>query len=397
MKIKITIFIFILSLGTYIKAQNLVINPSFEQHTQCPTAESQISYCDSWGDGDLHGTCDYYSSNGCIGNYSTPIINPTTYITWYQQPLSGFSFAGFIPYYDPGYSLPSYVEFLQGKFSAPLNLNQLYYVEFYVNAASKMRYFIHDISALITDTSGFINTNNLQNYNPQILPASNEIYKDTIKWMRIKGYYTAQGGENYITIGNYKPNGQELKDSVISGYNQTYYFIDSVGVYPVTNLDAWNAGPDKYINIGDSAQIGNPNTDYSIFNWITSTTGITYLSDSTEAHPWSKPLQTTTYYVTKTQGAIVFQDTVTVYVANSAGINEVTNNTEIKIYPNPANDKIHIYSRGIKEIKLFDLLCNEVISTKEHEICISGLSDGVYFIQVNTGMNIYSQKVIVQH
>ncbi len=397
MKIKIAISIFILSLSNSTKAQNLVVNPSFEQHTNCPTAESQINYCISWTNGDALGTVDYYSANGCTGNFSPPVLKPVSYLTWYQQPLSGESFAAFIPYYGQGAN-PLGVEYPQGKFSSPLAASQLYYVEFYINAASQQEYCIHDIAALITDTSGFVNTSNVQNYHPQILPAPNVIYQDTIKWMRIKGYYTAQGGENYITIGNYTPYGYELKDSVSSPYKVAYYFIDSVGVYPVTQWNSWNAGPDKYINYGDSAEIGNPCSDYSIFDWITSTNGITYLSDSTMPQIWSKPPVTTTYYVTKTQGTNVFQDTVTVHVAGGAGIKQLSgSNMDISIYPNPANHKVYIGVKEISEIKLYDLLGNEILSTKENEIDVSSIVNGVYFIQISAKGNNYTQKFIVQH
>ena len=340
MKIKITISIFILSLGSYTKAQNLVLNPSFEQHTQCPNTESQINYCNSWVNGDLHGTCDYYSANNCAGNFSPPYISRLG-VTWVQQPLSGLSYAGFIPYYNMS-NMASYIEYPQGEFVSPLVINQLYYMEFYINSASQMQYYIHDISALITDTSGFVNTSNVQSYTPQILPLSGKVYTDTVKWMRINGYYTAHGGEKYIIIGNFALFGSETKDSIINFNSQlgsaAYYFIDSVGVYPVTQWDSWNAGVDKYITLGDSAQIGNPSSDYSIFSWVTSTNGITYLSDSTMPQIWSKPPATTTYYVTKTQGTNILQDTVTVYVTNGAGIKQLMpDNAKINLYPNPNN------------------------------------------------------------
>ena len=262
-----------------------------------------------------------------------------------------------------------------------------------------MEYSLHDIAALITDTSGFVNTSNVQNYHPQILPVSNVIYQDTIRWMRINGYYLAQGGESYITIGNFTPYGHELKDSTNNYLSSTAsYFIDSVGVYPVTQWDSWNAGVDKYITLGDSAQIGNPSSDYSMFSWVTSTGGITYLSDSTMPQIWSKPPATTTYYVTKTQGNNIIQDTVTVYITNSAGISKVgNNNLGINIYPNPANNIINVAAKEIVEIKLYDLLGNEILSQKENEIDVSGLANGIYFVQLNTQGNTYTQKIIVQH
>lgn len=401
MKHNIAIFIFILCLGNFIKAQNLVLNSSFEQHTQCPNQESQISYCNNWEDGVTHGSCDYYSALNCTGNFSPPLLNPSASLVWYQQPLSGKSFAGFIPYYGNPGAPSTFAEFLQGKFNSSLTTNKLYYIEYYIVSASNVKYFLHDIAALLTDTT---DPNNLQNYTPQILPAPHVIYKDTVKWMKINGYYTAQGGEKYITIGNYTPYGQELKDSTIS-YMPTvaYYFVDSVGVYEVTHLDIWNAGPDKYINYGDSVQIGNPNTDYSMFNWVDSTNTVTYLSDSTDAHPWSKPVQTTIYYVTKTQGTNVFKDTVTVYVIGGVGIQQVAgNNMQIKIYPNPNKGNFLIETNTTEEqtLQIFDvtskMVLNQNINGKTN-IDASNLDNGMYFIQVKTKENIYKQKIIVQH
>ncbi len=68
-------------------------------------------------------------------------------------------------------------------------------------------------------------------------------------------------------------------------------------------------------------------------------------------------------------------------------------NSQILVYPNPANNKITIQANQITEIKLYDLLGNEILNTKEKEIDVSNLNDGIYFIHVNN----YTQKVIVQH
>jgi hypothetical protein len=353
-KLKIVIASFILCLGSFAKAQNnLVLNPSFEQHTQCPTQYSQISYCNGWYDGALNSTCDYFSALNCNTNYSPPLIIYSSLVSFYQQPLSGKSFAGFLPYLAGGNAR----EFLQGQLSSPLVAGKLYYAEYYVNATGQQKYYIHNMSALFTDTNGLVNEDSISHYQAQVNPTGNGVYKDTVKWMRISGYFTSQGGEQFITIGDFTPEGQEIKDSVISQYVYAGYFIDSVGVYEITHLDAWDAGPDKFINYGDSVQIGNPNTDLSMFDWINSINDITYLNDSTNANPWSKPWQTTTYYVTKTQGANVFKDTITVHVTGGNSIQQISNNNmQVTVYPNPAKDKIYIESKEIVEIKIVTVL-----------------------------------------
>ena len=243
--IKMFCFVIVLqSIVLFSKAQNLVQNPSFEQHTQCPTAMGDINMCNNWNNASINSTCDYYSALNCSGDYAPPLINIG--MTFYQEPLSGYSFGGFIPYYGVPGGMPSYVEFIQGQFNAPLIAGEEYYVEFYINLATHQKYAIHNVAALITDTSGYIDYNNLSMYSPQILPLAGKIYEDTVNWERISGYYMAHGGESYITIGNYTPYGQELKDSTNDYLTaETYYFIDSVGVYEVTHWDIWNAGGDK--------------------------------------------------------------------------------------------------------------------------------------------------------
>ena len=213
----------------------------------------------------------------------------------------------------------------------------------------------------------------------------------------------ANGGEKYITIGNYTPYGQELKDSVISNYTQAYYFVDSVGVYPVTNWQTWNAGPDKTINFGDSVQIGNPCSDYSIFNWITSTNGITNLNDSTMPLVWSKPGTTTTYYVTKNQGSTVFKDTVTVFV-NPTSIDEIMNTGIVSVFPNPSNEGINIKYNLTKDsfFEIKDINGKSISryilysSRNKLEIANPQLENGVYFYHITDGNTLSkSGKVII--
>jgi hypothetical protein len=70
-----------------------------------------------------------------------------------------------------------------------------------------------------------------------------------------------------------------------------------------------------------------------------------------------------------------------------------------KVYPNPATDKLYIETKeeDIKEIKLYDVLGKEQLSTTKKEMDISSLSNGVYFITVRANESFFSKKIIVQH
>lgn len=79
------------------------------------------------------------------------------------------------------------------------------------------------------------------------------------------------------------------------------------------------------------------------------------------------------------------------------GIKQNANNYKVNIYPSPANAKITIDAIDIVEIKMFDLIGNEISNTKTNEIDVSSLANGVYFIQVQGSQNTYTQKIVVQH
>ena len=52
--------------------------------------------------------------------------------------------------------------------------------------------------------------------------------------MQISGTYIANGGEKYLTIGNFKDDANTMIDSASSTANSAYYFIDDVSVIDCT-------------------------------------------------------------------------------------------------------------------------------------------------------------------
>ena len=82
---------------------------------------------------------------------------------------------------------------------------------------------------------------------------------------------------------------------------------------------------------------------------------------------------------------------------NIAGINQFTNNTQIKIYPNPANNKIIIDATDVVGVKLIDVLGNQILSTNQKNIDVSNISNGVYFLNIKTNQGLATKKIIIQH
>jgi hypothetical protein len=77
----------------------------------------------------------------------------------------------------------------------------------------------------------------------------------------------------------------------------------------------------------------------------------------------------------------------------------MSKNDELNIFPNPAQNKLEITvdNEQIKEVKLYDVLGKEVLSTKEKEIDVSSLNESVYFLHVKTSGNYYTKKVVITH
>jgi hypothetical protein len=84
-------------------------------------------------------------------------------------------------------------------------------------------------------------------------------------------------------------------------------------------------------------------------------------------------------------------------VCSNVGVEQFANNTQIKIYPNPAQNKITIDANHVIDVKLFDVIGNQIISTNQTQVDVSNLTDGVYFVQVKTTQSTSTQKIIVQH
>ncbi len=139
--------------------------------------------------------------------------------------------------------------------------------------------------------------------------------RDTVNWVKIQGLYQANGGELYITIGDFLNDSStifQIADST-SNYYGAYYFIDDVNLYALPNA---NAGRDTTICTNESAQLGVDNITGVEYNWQP-TIG---LSSSTIGNPTATPTHTTTYILTQTTPCSITTDTVTVIVCFGVGM-----------------------------------------------------------------------------
>ncbi len=230
MKIKILILIFLFS--SNIKAQNLVLNASFEDTIPCGQFNAPPQMIPvGWVM--VKGSVDYFSLlNDCFA-YPVPS-------NWYgyQNPATGIAYCGLALFGAPNVTFPHFREYIEGVLIDTLKQGHLYCVSFYAVKADSGRYYTDDIG-LYFSVDSVVDSTSLYYlpFIPQIVN-NNGILYDTLNWTLVSGAYVAQGGEKYLTIGNFTDDLNITLDSNNQAPNSntlgSYYYIDDVSVIDCT-------------------------------------------------------------------------------------------------------------------------------------------------------------------
>jgi len=369
---------------------NLVVNPSFENLSSCPSNFAQISRAIGWdtlrnGGGitpDLYNTC-----------YTGPLNWCSVPVNWWDgknflYPKSGNGYAGFVALYGS----PQVRELIQGSLVHKLILNNDYCIKAHFNLSDFSKYSINSIGFYLDDGDINCQGHNLPNIIPQVFHTGYQL-NDTAIWMRIEGIFTANGTEEYITIGNFFPD--SLSSPVLfkpSGTLASYYYVDDVSVIDA-NLPAY-AGNDTLIQQGDSVFIGRQPEIGLDEDCIWLVNGVPL---DTVAGLWVQPDTTTTYIVQQTICGNVKWDTVTVSVDTGVGMAAFELDKRVKVYPNPATHQLTIESPITNAtLCITNLLGQEVwrqeVREKSFSVDVSGLGKGVYFVYMKTEKGVVAKK-----
>ena len=78
----------------------------------------------------------------------------------------------------------------------------------------------------------------------------------------------------------------------------------------------------------------------------------------------------------------------------TVGIGESTGNTTISVYPNPASNVLHIQASHLHKVELMDMSGRLITSTDHHQLDISHLPAGAYFVRITTPENTTVKRII---
>jgi gliding motility-associated-like protein len=353
--------------------QNLISDPSMEEYKMqylpfpppyCPTLDS-VPHPTKW-----------YDPNGASSDYLSYKMTllcpqasgvPQNIFGW-QWPKEGDAYYHFsFSYHETVVDTHTHREYVQTKLLDSLIAGHQYCVSFYVSLSDSCRYATDEIGAFFDDTAtsftwswwtigmpnGMLPDYNVWPVIPQVI--SDTYITDRENWTLVSGSFIAQGGEKYITVGNFTQDPNLLYHMIYlnggssnEGYDFASYYVDLVSVFDCTgHYYVADAGWDVHVCQGEEVQIGTD--DYSNYEYSWSPTS--GLSNPNSGMPFASPDTTTTYYLSVVDNFVQQStDSVTVFV-------EECEESLILFVPNifspngdGNNDILYAYSTLIREL-----------------------------------------------
>jgi OOP family OmpA-OmpF porin len=245
------LWIFLLINLTALKAQsqknerpekNLVPNGSFENYRK---KSSDVRKAVPWGQIE---TIDFYQS---------PLKNDTTL---QRGAHTGNCYAGFR-------FRKKYKEFLQVRLVEPLHRGTVYEFSMEIRLAFWSNATLKSFGAVFTK-GGYKGLQDAVRGN--MVDTINTVtgLHNGYRWITVKGFYKAGGGEKYITIGNFSPvikKDMHRIDIFRLGAKESYYFVDEVKLVKAKQFEEKIAvervGPDYQKEWEDSALVVKKNIE----------------------------------------------------------------------------------------------------------------------------------------
>lgn len=243
-------------------SENLVYNPSFEEHRRCPLRIDAIGVMrdvDAWWQ-PTQGSSDYFNACG------SRECNVPRNKMGFQPAHSGEAYCGIYC------SQEHYREYLQTELKTPLIAGRRYHVSFWVSLADKSPHAVATLGVILTqqrtedsirgilmerevaDLDGNNSLSIATYFEPQVMNPVEEVLDNSNGWVEVSGEFTAEGGERFLTIGNFRPFNKSRvvptqgTNTPLSG---AYYYIDDVSVVCLEEAVEETTQPHNIVTVGD--------------------------------------------------------------------------------------------------------------------------------------------------
>jgi len=402
---KTILFISLFFVTSFLFAQNLIQNSSFEDTISCPGNSSEIWKAPPWKglSVDLHNAC------GILWGRNLPYNG-----LGFQYAKTGNGIAGFIAMTDTNYGY--WREIPQQILQSPLTKDKKYCGTYHVNLADASRYGIDCMEIYISADSvgpGIWDLINPPTFPNPILPEfpsqikyKSGIISDTSNWTKVEGSFVAQGGEKYFYMGCLSKFNNEVNKEYFTydfnfyppffNENYTYYFIDDVSLYELNKLPQ---AQNHAYNCAANTVTLKADTGFN-FRWY-------YLPDTVNVLSTADTLvvdagTAKNVLLRATLCSTEFTDTVAVPKLDCTGIENNALAQGANLFPNPASTQATLQLGGSpppgSRLRLLDLHGRELRSmavlAQNTEVPLHGLPAGVYVAElVVNGQGIWRRKL----
>lgn len=163
-----------------------------------------------------------------------PEINTPENAYGKEEAKEGSNYAGFVAFSFGDKTPRSYV---MVKLDAPLKKGMKYCVSFNVSLAEASKYACNQIGANLSKKPFATDAKTSIIDKAHVLHSDNKIINQTYNWEKVCGVFVAEGGEKYLTIGNFisnentkYENNKKPKDMKIAQVIAAYYYLDDISV-----------------------------------------------------------------------------------------------------------------------------------------------------------------------
>jgi hypothetical protein len=210
---------------------NLAPNPQFENFSVCPYFFSQVSFAAPWFNPTV-ATPDYL--NSCTTFW--PMDVPTN-LMGSQTPFSGNGYFGAFAYSVYGTNpVPGYREYIEAPLLTPMQAGTTYLISFRVSLADTSGWGIAQLGAHFSTGPALDgSTQGPLNVTPQFENPASNLLTNKAGWTLVQGFYTATGGEDHVTLGNFRSDANTTAVALGAGTNHTYYYYDDIAIVPLCN------------------------------------------------------------------------------------------------------------------------------------------------------------------
>lgn len=271
-----------------IVAQNLVPNNSFEIQSSCPTSVAQVPLATGWQNiVNQGGSADYFHT--C----ATGLVDVPVNFIGNENPATGNGYMGLATCYPQN---PNFREYICVQLTQTLIAGQCYEWIFKYSLADGGMYATDRLGAYFSAAAptGSGPWTNLP-LTPQAANPLGNFLNVTNGWTTVTIQFTAAGGENFMTIGNFYDDTQTATQitNASPAYSAGYIYLDDIVVQPCSTSAPLSVSPNVTICLGGSTTLtatGGTGT----YNW-SPTAG---LGNPTSGTTSASPTSTTTYVVT---------------------------------------------------------------------------------------------------